>query len=238
MTTLESEPPERQVVEQHNHGSGPFVAGDNNGHIVVETLDAQTKTYLKQMSIQAPGLAKLLARALREGTISPDAAHALLTAAHHINEDVAEALWNASRSINEDVAHQLFEAGRNINPDVAMQMSQAADDLLTASQKLSPDDISRSVARFEDCLAALERLTGDIGWLQTFPTDIARLQAPDRPLGRIEHITTALGNTAERIEATVTPPPPRLIVDRTAQAKAFIAGLICGVLLVVYLAHR
>lgn len=144
MTPLESKHPERQVVEQHNHGSGSFVAGDNNGHIVVETLDRQTQTYLKQMSIQAPGLAKLLARALREGTISPDAAHALLTAAHHINADVAETLWSATRSIKEDVAHQLSEAGRNINHDVATRISQAAYDLLTVSQKLSPDDISRS----------------------------------------------------------------------------------------------
>ncbi|MGP3635963.1 hypothetical protein ACTU45_21830 [Streptomyces sp. 24-1644] len=238
MTDEESGGPERKIVEQHNHGSGAFVGRDNHGEIRVEMLDAQTKAYLREMSKEAPGLARLLRKAVRDGAISPDIADALAMAARSINEDVANALRDASRSINPDVAHLLSAAGSNINEDVARRVAQAAEDLTVASRRLAPDDFAKVITRFEEGLATLERLTRTFNGLQDLPREIERLQNPDRPFGRLEQIGIVLSSAAERIEATVTPPPPRLIVDRKAQLSAFIWGLAIGAVFIFYLWHR
>jgi len=238
VTDTESDASDRKVVEQHNHGSGAFVGGDNHGEIRVEMLDGKTKAYLRQMSKDAPGLARLLRKALREGTISPDVADALVMAARNINEDVAHALWDASRSINPDVAHLLSDASSNINEGVALRVSQAAEDLAAVTKRLNPDDFSKVITRFEDGLVAMEHLTRNIAELQNLTREIDQLQNPDRPFGRIEQMGTVLSSVAERIEATVTPPPPRLIVDRKAQLRAFVWGLAIGMVFIFYLWHR
>ncbi|MET8964062.1 hypothetical protein ABZX69_32105 [Streptomyces sp. NPDC004074] len=225
MTDVEPDNPDRKVFEQHNHGPGAFVAGDNHGHIGprIEMLDAKTKAYLGRLSKDAPGLATLLRKALREGVISPD---------------VADQLMLAARSINEDVAHSLQDASRRINWDVAALMSHAAEDLGKASARLNPDEMSKVVSRFEDGLENLERLASSIGELRRLPREIERLQDSDRPFGRIEQIGTVLSGVAERIEATVIPPPPRLIVDTRAQLKWFAWGLAIGMVFMFYLWHR
>ncbi|MER7662814.1 hypothetical protein [Streptomyces sp. NPDC096193] len=238
--TKEQEPSgsDAEVVEQHNHGSGAFVGRDNNGVIRIEALDAKTKAYLGHISKDAPALGALLRKSLREGTISPDTASQLMMAARSINEDVARSLWEASRHINEDVAHSLWEASRRINEDVAGQISRAADNLAKVSDHLQPDDFSKVVTRFEAGLVNLERLTKSVDELRALTGEIERLQGSDRPFGRIEHIGVALSGAAERIEATVTPPRPRLIVDKGAQAKAFFWGLGIGMAFIFYLWQR
>ncbi|MCX5410752.1 hypothetical protein [Streptomyces sp. NBC_00059] len=238
MTDEESGGPEREIIAQHNHGSGAFVGRDNHGEIHVEMLDAQTKAYLREMSKEAPGLARLLRKAVRDGAISPDTADALALAARSINEDVANALRDASRSINPDVAHLLSDAGRNINEDVARRVSQAAEDLTAASRQLAPEDFAKAITRFEEGLATLDRLTKTFNGIQDLPREIERLQNPDRPFGRLEQIGTVLSSAADRIEATVTPPPPRLIVDRKAQLSAFGWGLAIGAVFIFYFSHR
>ncbi|MGW3012038.1 hypothetical protein ACWC9R_24865 [Streptomyces sp. NPDC001219] len=238
MTGAAPDGPDRKIVEQHNHGSGAFVGGDNNGQIRIEMLDAKTKQYLGRMSKEAPGLAALLRKALREGMISPDVANSLAMAARSINEDVAHALWDASRSINWDVAELISRAGNDINHGVVTRLSEAAEELRKVSQRLNPDDFSKVITRFEGGLETLERLTLKIDQLQSLPREIERLQKPDQPFGRIEQIGTVLSGVAERIEATVTPPPPRLIVDRKAQRSAFVWGLVIGMVFIFYLWHR
>src|SRR5689334_6883016 len=126
---------------QHNHGSGTFIGRDNFGVIRNEQLDARTKAALAKLSRDAPELAGLLTRALRDGVISPDIVAALEMAVRHINEDVADALMLAGRNINEDVADALMLAGRNINEDVA-------NSLLDAGQSINEDaDRLQQVAR-------------------------------------------------------------------------------------------
>ncbi|MET9758052.1 hypothetical protein ABZ016_03195 [Streptomyces sp. NPDC006372] len=114
-------------------------------------------------------------------------------------------------------------------------MSQAAEDLGKVSKRLDPNDFAQVITRFESGVETLERLTRSIGELQALPREIERLQNPDRPFGRIEQIGTVLSGVAERIEATVTPPPPRLIVDRKAQLRAFAWGLAVGMVFIFYL---
>lgn len=101
--------------EQHNHGSGPFIGRDNYGEIRYETLDPKTKAVLAKLSKDAPPLAKLLTKALRDGVISPDVVTALESAVRNINEDVAEALLIAGKNINEDVADKIFRAGETLS---------------------------------------------------------------------------------------------------------------------------
>jgi hypothetical protein len=91
--------------------------------------------------------------------------------------------------------------------------------------------------KFEDP-EILERVTRNVTELQNMPREIDRLQNPDRPFGRIEQIGTVLSSAAERIEAAVTPPPPRLVVDKKAQLSAFLWGLAIGMVIIFYLWHR
>jgi hypothetical protein len=131
-------------LEQHNHGPGTFIGRDNYGPISYEMLDRQTRSMLAKLSKEAPPLAALLTKALRDGIISPDVANALMLAVRNINEDVANALMLAGRNINEDVADMLMLAGRNINADVAekfvrvnQELSDTARDLDTIKSSLN-----------------------------------------------------------------------------------------------------
>ncbi|MFD0061742.1 hypothetical protein [Streptomyces sp. NPDC056690] len=240
MTDKEPNGSERKVVEQHNHGSGAFVGGDNKGVIRIEQLDAKTKGYLARITKEAPALGRMIRKALQEGTISPDTADQLMFAARSINEDVAHSLLQASSRLNEDVAHSLWDSSRRLNEDVAHQMSQAAHDLDVASKRLHPDDLSKVITRFESGLQDLERLTRAVSELRTLAGDIERLQQPHQPFGRIEKIGDALNSAAERIEARVTPPPPRTIRvrDKKAQQNWFIAGLIIGAAIILFLTRQ
>lgn len=132
------------VRTQNNIGSGLFVGGDNRGLINnYQMVDAQTKAWLAKTAKVAPGLARLLAKALSDGIISPDAVNALTIAAHNINADVADALMIAGSHINADVADSLSYAGQNINATVAESFSDSADKLAKERQAL--EQLLRSI---------------------------------------------------------------------------------------------
>ncbi|MCC0580570.1 hypothetical protein [Streptomyces californicus] len=239
--------PERHITEQHNHGDGAFVGRDNHGEIRIEAVDAKTKALLRKISKDSPALAELLEEALDDGVISPDTASLLALAARSINEDVAHTLMRASHSINEDVAALLMRASHSINEDVAGQVSHAADTFDKVSKQLDLNELNRVVGRFEDTVSSrgrddlnglVTRLEGSLSSLDQLVRDMDRLQNRDKPLGRMEEIWTALNGVAERIEATVTPPPPQILPDHRARAIAFFWGLGIGAAFIFYLVNR
>ncbi|GIG62931.1 hypothetical protein Lfu02_73030 [Longispora fulva] len=135
--------------EQHNHGSGTFIAGN----VRIESMDAKTKEALTTLCEKAPQLGDLLARALRDGVISPDTVRALEAASNNINNDVAEALWAASRNIDHDVAEAFWAVSRNINPQVADQLSYASSQL---NQEVA-DKISNSASSLNEAATTIEQ---------------------------------------------------------------------------------
>lgn len=151
----------QEYREQHNHGSGTFIGGDNYGHI--EMVDEKTKTVLQKLSREAPALGRLLSKALRDGVISPDTAIALEHAARNINADVADALLIAGRNINEDVAASLRYAADRINEVVAHEMSarvdrfqRIAERIETAVQELDPSYGSGPIDRLHDLVQSMD----------------------------------------------------------------------------------
>ncbi len=225
--------PERHIAEQHNHGDGAFVGGDNHGEIRIEAVDAKTKALLRKISKDSPALAELLEEALEDGLISPDTASLLALAARSINEDVAHTLSRAAQSINEDVAALLMRASHSINEDVAGQVSHAADTFDKASKQLDLNELNRVVSRFEGTVSSrsrdglsglVARLEGSLSALDQLVWDMDRLQNRDKPLGRLEEIGIAFNAVAERIEATVTPPPPKTLPDHRARAVVILLG--------------
>lgn len=188
--------------EQNNYGPGPLIGRDNYGDIRYETLDSKTKAVLAKLSKDAPALAGLLTKALRDGIISPDTVAALESAVRSINEDVASALVFAAQNINEDVADSLWRAGKNINPDVADQNLRAAKALSEATLEL--DNVIAKVSGG----SGLSRLTGLAG---------------------------TMSSAADRIEHIFTPPPPEIIINRTAAFKAFVLGAALGALAIFIL---
>lgn len=162
-------------LEQHNHGPGPLIGRDNYGDIRYETLDPKTKAVLAKLSKDAPSLAGLLAKALRDGIISPDTVSALESAVRSINEDVASALVFAAQNINEDVAESLWHAGKNINQDVADKVFQAAEILSEATHELD-----RAVVRVNGG-SGLSQLTGLAGTITNAADRIENVFTPPPP---------------------------------------------------------
>ncbi|MES9588714.1 hypothetical protein ABWK57_07580 [Streptomyces sp. NPDC094045] len=225
--------------EQHNHGSGTFIGGDNHGGIHFEMLDANTKALLVKMTKQSPSLARLLTRALEDGVISPDIVDSLARAARSINEDVAQQLeyaarninedvagllGYAARSINDDVAQSLASAGEKINPVVAQQLSEAAYSLSKLDSRFDPTELQNVAARFEGVKDSLKDVV----------TQLDRLQNDNR----LVHATGVLDNATERMERLVTPPPPEIIIDRKAQFHSFLWGIGAGAIAALYLFNR
>ncbi|MFH8723864.1 hypothetical protein [Streptomyces termitum] len=225
--------------EQHNHGSGTFIAGDNHGGIHFEMLDANTKALLAKMTEQSPPLARLLTRALEDGVISPDIVNSLASAARSINEDVAQQLGYAARNINEDVAGLLGYAARSINKDVAQSLAQTGEKINpVVAQQLSDAayTLSKIDNRFDstDLESVATRFEGLKDSLNEAVTRLDRLQNDNR----LSHATGMLGDAAERMERLVTPPPPEIIVDRKAQFYSFLWGVGAGAIAALYLLNR
>ncbi|MER6101123.1 hypothetical protein ABT115_01935 [Streptomyces sp. NPDC001832] len=230
---------QNSLREQHNHGSGTFIGGDNHGGIHFEMLDANTKSLLVKMTKQSPPLARLLTRALEDGVISPDIVDSLAKAARSINEDVAQQLEYAARNINEDVAGILGYAARNINEDVAQslavtgdkinpavaqQLSEAAHSLSKFDTRFETTNLQKVATRFE---AAKDSLTEVAARLDRLQND-----------NRLSRTSDILDNAAERMERLVTPPPPAIIVDRKAQIHSFLWGVGAGAIAALYLFNR
>lgn len=202
--------------EQYNHGSGLFIGRNNYGDIRYEMADPKTKAALAKLSKDAPDLAKLLRKALRDGVISPDTVAALESAVRNINEDVAESFRLAGQNINEDVAESLRFAGQNINHDVA-------DKILGATRNL--DETARELDHALSSLnTTVEKVNGASG------------------VGHLVRLASTITFAAQRIERVVTPPPPETIVNWKATIKAclcvFVAGVLAGAILIYYLIRR
>ncbi|MGP3967899.1 hypothetical protein [Streptomyces sp. 6N223] len=236
-----TDPDKEDRREQHNYGPGTFIGGDNYGS--VEMLDASTKALLAKMTKQAPALAKLLGKALRDGVISPDAARALLIATRNINEDVAHSLTLAARNINEDVAHSLAitsqsintnvaetlrAASDDINPAVADSISEAARELTAAMRGFHLDDVQNVVTRYESASGVA---SGAFKKLD-------RLHNLSSLADRLEGLVGSLASAAKRIEKTITPPPPEIIIDWKKTWYAFLLGVVVGLVAFSYLAGR
>ena len=196
--------------QQNNYGPGPFIGGDMRGDIRFEALDPKTKTVLAKLSKDAPDLAKLLRKALRDGVISPDVVAALQSAVQNINEDVASALMFAAQNINEDVANSLWYAGKNINADVANQISQAAETLGEARREL--DYTLRSLNK------TVNEVNGRSG------------------LGHSTRLTGTIDDSAEPVEYAFTPSIPKIGIWKV-RVKAFILGVAIGALTMFILIH-
>lgn len=167
-----SAPDKREAPSQSNFGSGTFIGGDNFGDMV----DEKTKALLEKMATQAPELAKLLKRALRDGVISPGAVAAMELAARNINEDVAFSLQYAARNINEEVALDLYEAARKI--------ASHADPLTSAAETLF-HDVQASAGRLEDAASQIQNVS--------FGDDIRRMESV---AGRLERANDGGGPVA------------------------------------------
>lgn len=200
---VEADPPWEIPSIQTNSGSGSIVNGHNFGRI--ETMDAKTKAVLEKLSSDAPDLALLLKKSLREGMISPDVARSLSIAARNINEDVAEALWAASRKINHEVAEMLLAASHRINPQVASKISLAADEL----DKL-PQRLEQNIAEMRAVARQVEELSSIVHAYGNFDNNISAI------LGASENLAMAANQVAPQ------PKPGR-----------FLLGFFLGALLVV-----
>jgi hypothetical protein len=151
------EPARESERQQHNHGSGTFIGGNNYGGVRYEMLDPKTKATFDKLSKDAPDLAKVLKKAIRDGVISPDVVAALQSAVRNINEDVAESLAYAARNINEDVASELAHVGREISDGANIIDSATADLSATA------DDLDRIVSSFNQAIRKINNLPVDAG---------------------------------------------------------------------------
>jgi len=205
--------------EQHNHGPGTFIGRDNYGPIRYELLDPKTRTTLAKLSKDAPDLASILKKALRDGVISPDAVAALESAVRNINMDVAEALMLAGRNINADVAEWLMDAGRNINEDVANKFVQVKEEL---------SDTARELDRV---LHSLHETVGRVNSLQGGSD-------PGYQFGPAGTVT----GTAQRTARVVTRPSPWSTDNWKFRFKlifwSFGVGLLAGAVLIYYLIKR
>ena len=205
--------------EQHNNGPGTFVGRDNYGPIRNELLDPETRATLAKLSKDAPELASILKKALRDGVISPDAVAALESAVRNINMDVAEALMLAGQNINEDVAEWLMDAGRNINKDVANKFFQVKEEL---------NDTARELDRV---LHSLRETVGQVNSLQGG-------SGPGYQCGPAGTVT----GTAQRTARVVTRPSPASTDNWKFRLKliswSFGVGLLAGAILIYYMIKR
>jgi hypothetical protein len=205
--------------EQHNSGSGIFIGRDNHGLIRNELLDPKTKTMLAKLSKDAPELASILKKALRDGVISPDAVAALESAVRSINMDVAEALLLAGGNINEDVADQLMYAGRNINTEVVDKFVKVKEELSDTAREL--DDVLRS----------LHETVGQVNGMQGGSDPGYQ----SKPAGTVT-------GTAQRTAQVVTRPSPMGISNWKFRLKlifwSFGVGFAAGAILIYHLIKR
>jgi hypothetical protein len=125
-------------------------------------MDAKTRMVLARLSADAPALAEILTKALRDGVISPETVAALERAVDNINEDVASALLIAGQNINEDVADSLREAGSNINDAVADKILMAATIIREAVGEGSFTSLVESSAAITNAVDRIESASASV----------------------------------------------------------------------------
>lgn len=161
--------------EQNNLGPGTFIGRDNYGPIRNELIDPKTKAMLAKLSKDAPDLADVLKKAVRDGIISPDTVAALDSAVRNINMDVAEALMLAGKNINSDVAEWLMKAGQNINEDVANRFVRVKEDL------------SDTVRELDHTLDSLRETVGQVNRLQGETDSVSQFGSASTVPGAAQH---------------------------------------------------
>lgn len=204
--------------DQHNHGPGTFIGGDNYGLVRNELIDPKTKTTLAKLSEDAPALSNLLRKALHDGVISPEAVAALQTAVRNINMDVADALMLAGRNINSEVADALMFAGQNINEGVANKIIQVKEDL---------SDTTRELDRVLD---SLRETVGQVSGLQR-----------ESDLGYQFGSASGVPGAAQRTARVVTRPSPGGADNWKFRFKlifwSFVVGFLAGVIVYSLVKH-
>lgn len=195
--------------EQHNEGDGIFIGRDNYGPI--QHLDAATKEILKRLSREAPALAEMIRRAMREGIVSLDVVYALEYAARCINEDVAMTLERAGRNINEDSAAAFM--------GVAVRLEQ-----LTSHDY---GGLHGAANRLESLIERIERASTSSSAAYS-PGDSESL------LNRIEERFATLRRDIKSNKGVVAAPPARVIVAWKPTFYAFFFGVLLGLALFGY----
>src|SRR5262249_26968196 len=136
----------------------PQIGRDNYAPIKYEILlDAKIKALVEKFAATAPGLAKAIERAARDGIMPPEAIAALDRVADHINWDVATILSNVGNHINWDVAETLLSASRDINGEVARQFSEVQQELSSTK-----DELNQSLSSLRETVGELSRLQAGV----------------------------------------------------------------------------
>lgn len=140
--------------QQFHFGNGPQIGRDNYAPIKYEVLlDARIKALVEKFAATAPGLAKAIERAARDGIMSPEAISVLDRVADHINWDVATILRNVGDHINWDVAEILLSASKGINGEVAHQFSEVQRELSSTNGELN-----QTLSSLRESVGELRRL--------------------------------------------------------------------------------
>ena len=144
--------------QQFHFGSGPQIGRDNYAPIKVEVLlDARIKALVEKFAATAPGLARAIEKAARDGIMPPEAIAALDRVADHINWDIATILSKVGDHINWDVAEILLSASKGINGDVAHQFSEVQRELSSTK-----DELDQFLSSLRQTVGVLRRLQAGV----------------------------------------------------------------------------
>ncbi|TYB98098.1 hypothetical protein FXF53_18405 [Micromonospora sp. WP24] len=177
-------------------------------------MNPETAAALKSVAGDAPQVVAMLARALDQGLISPEAARDLAGVARNINEDVAQWIHEGGRGINEDTAHWIHEGGRGINEDTAGWLLEAGRNINeTVARKFSDtaDDINAAAERLERVVRQLDTTSG------VLRSTMANAQEWDRAAAAMSQSAEALAFASQAHE-----------LDEEESVWSFKNGLIAG----------
>jgi hypothetical protein len=166
--------------QQFHFGHGPQIGRDNYAPIKYEVLlDARIKDLVEKFAATAPGLAKAIEKAARDGIMSPEAIAALDRIADHINWDIATILSNVGDHINWDVAETLQSASRGINREVANQFSEVQQELNSTKSELN-----QSLDSFRETIGELRSLQTGMNSRHYEPDEAVDVTSPSSYRGR------------------------------------------------------
>lgn len=166
--------------QQFHFGNGPQIGRDNYAPIKYEVLlDARIKALVEKFAATAPGLAKAIERAARDGIMSPEAVAALDRVADHINWDVATILSKVGDRINWDVAEMLLSASKGINGEVARQFSEVQQEL-----RSTKGELDQSLSSLRETVGELSRLQAVVNSSHYEPEEAIEFTAAPSYRGR------------------------------------------------------
>jgi hypothetical protein len=166
--------------QQFHFGNGPQIGRDNYAPIKYEVLlDPRIKALVEKLAATAPGLAKDIERAARDGIMSPEAIAILDRVAGQINWDVATILSNVGKHINWDVAGMLLSASNGINGEVARQFSEVQHELSSTKGELN-----QSLSSLRETVDELRRLQAGVNSSRYEPEEAVEFPAASSYRGR------------------------------------------------------